>query len=219
MASRLLVMVILTIGLLAAPLAAEAQHSAKGPHIGVLVDLSLSSPNVEAFRQGLRELGYVDGQNLIIEYRSGEGKEERLAKLAAELVQLKVAVIAALDPPAAEAAKNSTRTIPIVMRATSDPVEAGLVASLARPGGNITGLYSIAEELIGKRLELLKEVHPEITRVAVLWNPDWPRATRWFKETESAARALGLQLQSLEVRSAKDFETAFQAASRGRAGA
>jgi putative ABC transport system substrate-binding protein len=207
-----LAVALVSFALLAAPVVGESQQPAKVPHIGVLADLSLSSPNAQAFRQGLRELGYVEGQNLIIEYRSGEGKEDRLAKLAAELVQLKVAVIAALDPPAAEAAKNATRTIPIVMRATSDPVEAGLVASLARPGGNITGLYSIAEELIGKRLELLKEVHPEITRVAVLWNPDWPGATRWFKETESAARGLGLQLQSLEVRSARDFETAFQAA-------
>lgn len=197
---------------------AHAQQPAKVPRIGLLVDGA--SPRVEAFRQGLRELGYVEGQNALIEYRSAAEKGDRLADLAADLVRLRVDVIVAPDPPAARAAKNATRTIPIVMRSSGDPVEAGLVASLARPGGNITGLYSISEELIGKRLELLKEVVPQLSRVAVLWDPDSPGSVHWFRETEAAARSLGVHLQSLEARGSNpDFERVLAVATRGSAGA
>ncbi len=195
---------------------AEAQQSGKIPRIGYL-HLRLD-PSQEAFLQGLRELGYMEGQNIIIYHRSAEGKRDRLPALAAELVRLKVDVIVALSPPTARAAKNTTTTIPIVMRSTSDPVRSGFVASLARPGGNITGLWSISGELIGKRLELLKEVVPGLSRVAVLWKSGRRSGVR-FKKTEVAARALGLQLQFLQVRDPSDFQGAFEAATREQAGA
>ncbi len=170
--------------------------------------------------QGLRELGYAEGQDIVIERRVADGKTERLPGLAAELVRLAVALIVAPDPPSARAATNATRTVPIVMRSSGDPVASGLVASLARPGGNITGVYSIAEELVGKRLELLKEVAPHLSRVAVLWDPDFPGSARWFHEAEVAARSLGLQLQSLEARGpSPDFARALGVATKERAGA
>jgi len=200
---------------------AQAQQTGKVPQIGYLAmgtGGGQSGEAHEAFRQDLRELGYIEGQNIIIEWRFAGGKRDRLPALAAELVRLKVDVIVALNPPAALAAKNTTTTIPIVIRSSSDPVRSGFVASLARPGGNITGLWSISGELIGKRLELLKEVVPGLSRVAVLWKSRRRRGVR-FKKTQVTARALGLQLQSLQVRVPSDFQGAFEAATRERAGA
>ncbi|MGE5306109.1 MAG: ABC transporter substrate-binding protein [Alphaproteobacteria bacterium] len=186
------------------------------PRIGYLQIDSRLGPQVEAFLQGLRELGYVEGKNIVIEYRGDpERREDRLPELAADLVRLKVDVIVALDPPAARAAMGATKTIPIVMRSTADPVQAGFVASLARPGGNITGVTSISADLYGKRLELLKEIILRLSRVAVLRNPG--RSNSDFKAMQSTARALDLQLQSLEVRGPNDFENAFRAAAKARA--
>ncbi len=206
---------VLTLGLLAGPLPTEAQE-AKIPRIGYL---SPGSGRDRAFWQGLRELGYVDGQNIVIVPRGARGKRDRLPALAAELVRLKVDVIVALNPPAARAAKNTTTTIPIVIGSSRDPVRSGFVASLARPGGNITGLWSISGDLIGKRLELLKEVVPGLSRVAVLWKPGRRRSDARFKRTQVTARALGMQLQSLQVHDPSDFQGAFEAATRERAGA
>ncbi len=196
---------------------AEAQQAKKVPRIGWLSVTSGRTPRHDAFRQGLRELGYVEGQNIAIESRFAEQKEDRLAEFAAELVRLKVDVIVALEPPAIRAAKKATGTIPIVMRSTDDPVDTGLIASLARPGGNITGLTSISTELSGKRLELLKEVVSRLSHVAALRNPTAPDAAVKWSEAEVAARSLGLKLQSLDVRSDDDLERAFQAATKGRA--
>jgi putative ABC transport system substrate-binding protein len=204
--------------LFAPSLSADAQQAGKVPRIGYLQIGSRLGSGAEAFLQGLRDLGYVEGKNIVIEYRGDpQRREDRLPEFAADLVRLKVDVIVALDPPAARAAKNATKTIPIVMRSTGDPVQAGFVASLARPGGNITGVTSISTELYGKRLELLKEVIPRLSRVAVLRNPD--RGTNDFKEMQSAVRSLKLQLQSLEVRGPNDFESAFRAAGKARVGA
>jgi len=168
---------------------------------------------VETLRQGLRELGYVEGQNVVIEWRYAEEKVDRLAALAAELVQRQVDVLVAMGgTPVALAAKRATTRIPIVMTNVGDPVETGLVANLARAGGNITGLTTLSPELSGKRLELLKEVVPGLSRVAVLWNPANPSAALQRRETEAAARALGLRVQVLEARGPDDFEGAFKAA-------
>ena len=172
-----------------------------------------------AFRQRLRELGYVDGQNIAFEVRSAEGRAERLPDLAADLVRLKVDVIVAGGTPAPLAAKRATTAIPIVMASAGDPVGSGLVASLARPGGNVTGLSLLVPELGGKRLQLLKEVVPGVSRVAVLWNAANPYPVLVWRQTEAAARALGVHLQSLDVRGPDDLEGAFAAATRGRAGA
>jgi putative ABC transport system substrate-binding protein len=168
----------------------------------------------EALRQGLRDLGYVEGKNFVFEYRYAEGRSERLPGLAADLVRLKVDLIIA-PGDVAKVAREATGTIPIVMMSSDDPVRAGYVASLARPGGNVTGVTFIFDELAGKRLELLKEAVPAITRVAVLWNPT--HVDNEFQEMQAAARTLGLQLQSLELRAPSDLDGAFQAASRGRA--
>ncbi|HEY2990634.1 MAG TPA: ABC transporter substrate-binding protein [Candidatus Binatia bacterium] len=196
---------------------AEAQQPTKIPRIGYLSVGDKLGPRGEQFLQGLREVGYRDGKNIVIEYRGDpDRRESRLPDLAGDLVRLKVDVIVALDPPSAGAAKNATKTIPIVIRTTDDPVRDGLVASLARPGGNITGLYSISAELIGKRLEVLKETVSGLSRVAVLWNPGAKTYAHNFQETEAAARSLGLRLQSLEVRAPKDFENAFRAATKER---
>src|SRR2546422_752034 len=196
---------------------ADAQQPRKVPRIGFLS--SSGNPySVEAFRQGLRDLGYVDGKNIVIEYRHAEGKLDRLPSLVAELVQLKVDVFVSTAEPAIERAKQATKTIPIVMLATFDPVATGIVDSLARPGGNITGISTLARELSSKRLELLKEAVPGISRVALLWNPNEPGTVISFKEYETAARALKIPLQSLEVRGPDpDFEGAFQAAGKGSA--
>jgi putative tryptophan/tyrosine transport system substrate-binding protein len=174
--------------------------------------------HVEAFRQGLRDLGYVEGKNILIEYRYAEGKPDRLLSLVRELVQLKVDIL--VVTAAFRAAKQATKTIPIVMVTTGDPVATGLVDSLARPGGNITGLTRLTRDLSGKRLELLKEAVPRISRVGALWDVDNPGAAISFKEYEAAARALKIQSQSLEVRGPNpDLEGAFHAAAKSRASA
>jgi ABC-type uncharacterized transport system substrate-binding protein len=200
---------------------ADAQQAAKVPRIGYLHGGSARRGiNHNDFFQGLRELSYVEGKNILIEYGLAERKLDRLPVVAAELVGLKVDIIvAAGGTEPALAAKKATKTIPIVFTSVADPISAGLVESLARPGGNITGLSNIAAELSGKRLELLKETNPKFSRVAVLWNPEIQNLTREFKESQAAARALGLQLQSLEVRGPEDFESAFKAAADRRAGA
>ena len=200
---------------------AEAQQPKKIPRIGYFSGNSASadSPRVEAFGQGLRALGHVEGQNIAIEYRYTDGKFERLPDVAAELVGLKVDVLVAVTTNAALAAKNATRTIPIVFMGVSDPIEAELVDSLARPGGNITGLTHIAPVLSGKRLELLKETVPKLSRVAVLWEPQAPGSVTQWKESQLAARELGLQLYSAEVSSADKYEGAFKAAAKARSSA
>jgi putative tryptophan/tyrosine transport system substrate-binding protein len=199
--------------------AQSPQHGAKVPRLGFLeqnqnpVGDSLS----EAFRQGLRELGYVEGENVIIEWRAAGPSPERLSVLAAELVQLPVDLIVVRGNEPAQAAKDASPTIPVVMALAGDPVGTGLVASLAHPGGQVTGLTAIAPQLAGKRLELLKDAVPELSRVGTFWNPSLPPHLPEFDETEIAAAALGLQLQSLEVRSPADFAPAFAATLAERA--
>ena len=211
-------LVILALGVLAAPLAADAQPAGKVPRIGILNPGSPSSIH-DRLREGLRDLGYVEGQNLVIEYRWAEGKDDRLPDLAAELVRLKVDLIVADGTPATLAAKRATSTIPIVMTSTGDPIRTGLVASLARPGGNITGISLFAPEVVGKQLELLKEVVPKLARVAVLRNPDNPVSAFLLREAEVAARVLRVQVQILEVRNTNDFERAFSTMTREHADA
>ena len=215
------VLSILFVVVLLAAVIAVAQQPTKVPRIGYL---STDSPStiaarIEAFRQGLRELGYVEGKNIVIEWRFAEGKAARLPGLAAELVRLKVEVIVTSGPAATRAAKEATVTIPIVMAQDPDPVGNGLVASLAQPGGNITGLSTFAPEISGKRLELVKEIVPKLSRVAVLGSSTTPGNVQARRETELAARALGVELQYLDVRGAKDIEPAFRAATKGRADA
>ena len=200
------------------PRAVDGQQVGNVPQIGYLVTGSLESSVVQrvadAFRQGLRERGYVEGQNIVIEYRGADGNIERFPGLAAELVSLKVAVIVVANTPAAHAAQQVTTTIPVVVPVMGDPVGDGLVASLARPGGNITGLTFLGPELVPKRMELLKEALPGISRVVVLWHPgaNSERATKvMFRETEAAARALALQLRFADVRSADEIDRAFSA--------
>ena len=194
----------------------EAQQPKKVPRIGHLT-ISPSGPRQELFRQGLRELGYVEGQNIIIESRSAGGKQERGRALADELVRLKVDVIVTGGPGATRVAKEATSTIPIVMTQDNDPVGNGFVASLARPGANITGLSNLAAELSGKRLELLKEAVPTLARVAVLGSPAAQSYAESLKETKLAADALKLLLQYIDVSGPKDIEPAFRAAGTGRA--
>jgi len=217
---RLLGSIALALGILAAPPAPAAQQAAKVPRIGFLSSLSPTDNAhlLEAFRQGLFELDYVEGQNIAIEYRFGEGRPERLPPLAAELVRLKVDVIVTGGPPAPEAAKQATSTIPIVFAVTGDPVAEGLVASIARPGGNITGLASIAPELVGKQLEMLKEVAPKVSRVAVLQNPSHQGHPATLRQAEGAARALGVRLHILQARTPPEIEAAFAAMRSQRAG-
>jgi putative ABC transport system substrate-binding protein len=192
---------------------AEAQQPKKVPRIGLLVPFSASSdsPRRDAFLQGLRDLGYVEGKNIAIEYRYTEGELDRLPELAAELVRLNVDVIVTAAISSVRAAKKATATIPIVFASVGEAVDSGLVSSLARPGGNATGLTFLAPELDGKRLELLKEAFPKITRVAFLWRVPAARADL-FKEAEVVAKALGLRLQSLVVKGPDDFESVFKAA-------
>ena len=202
------------LGLLAAPLPTEAQQAKKVYRIGYLKNGRISR-NEEAFLEGLRKLGYVEGQNIVIEWRPAKGKLDRLPQLAAELVRLKVDCIVAIGLGPTGTAKRATTTIPIVMgNASGDPVQHGLVASLARPGGNVTGVISVSSDLAGKRLEILKETLPKLSRVAILWIPTSPSAAYHFRETEVAARKLGVQLQSLEVRRADDIEKAFRTAGK-----
>src|SRR5712692_7420435 len=201
------------VGLLAVPLAAEAQQAAKVARIGFLAGNLAASPHPpEAFRQGLRDLGYVEGRNVVIEYRDAEGKLERLPALAAELLALKVDVIfAAGGTRAALAAKQATRTLPIVFAGAADPVTSGLVTSLARPGGNVTGLSNLAPELVGKGLELLTQAVPGVSRVAILWQLgaiDERTEKDRLKQADVAARALGVRLQVVEVRGPADIDRA-----------
>jgi len=200
---------------------AEAQQPKKVLRIGFLSTNPLSSvaARTEAFRQGLRELGYVEGKNIIIEWRDADGKLDRLSERAAELVRLKVDVIVTAAPAPTRATKEATVTIPIVMAFDNDPVGNGFVASLARPGGNITGLSTYYPETTGKQLELLKEIVPNLSRVAVLGTSTVPGNEQTLKETELVARALGVKLQYLEIQDPQNIENVFRAASKGRAGA
>jgi putative ABC transport system substrate-binding protein len=209
-------------GLLAASRVAHAQPAGKVHRIGYLGSGSITSnPHLPgAFRQGLRELGWIEGQNIVIEYRFADGRLDRLPALAAEIVGLKVDIIAASPTPAALAAKNATGTIPIVFTSVPDPVGLGLVASLARPGGNVTGLtYSVGFNIFGKDLELLKEAVPKARRVAVLSNPASPSQPLTMSEIRDAARSLGLQLLLVEARRPGDFDGAFAAMAKERVGA
>ncbi|HSE85960.1 MAG TPA: ABC transporter substrate-binding protein [Candidatus Binatia bacterium] len=211
--------ILVAVILLAVAVTTEAQQLKKIAKIGYLLPSTPAAAAhlLEAFRQGLRELGYVEGKTLVLELRYGEAKTERLPELARELVGLKVDVIVTATDVAIAAVKRETQTIPIVMGNSSDPVGTGFVASLARPGGNITGLTSISPELSGKRLELLREVVPGLSRVAFIWNPDVRGAVLDYKETEGAASSLHMQLQSVEVSRAEDFDRAFSAITKARA--
>ena len=208
----------LTGGLLTAPLAAEGQQAAKIPRIGCLFATTQAkgAPFANAFRQGLRELGYVEKQTVVVEFRSADARSERLPELAHELVIIKSDVIVATNDVSIAAAKRETQTIPIVMAFSSDPVRTGFVASLARPGGNVTGLCTISPELSGKRLALLKEAVPGLSRVAFLWNPEARGHLIDYQETEGAARSLHLELQSIEVSRVEDLDRALSALTKGR---
>ena len=213
--------ILIVVVLLAVAVIAEAQQPKKVPRIGFLGASSASvlAARIEAFRQGLRDLGYVEGKNIVIEWRSAEGKLDRLPALAAELVRLKVDVIVTTGPAPTRPAKEATSTIPIVMAFDNDPVGNGFVASLARPGGNITGLSTLAPEISGKQLEVLKEIVPRLSRVAVLGSSTTPGNAQSLKETELAAGAFGVKVQYLDVRDPKDIDTAFRATGKGRADA
>jgi len=215
--------ILVAVVLLAVAVIVEAQQPGKIPLIGYVSatgDPSNPGPNVEGFRRGLRDFGYIEGKNILIEYRYVEGKGDRNPSLVAELVQLKVDVLVVGGPGGIRAANQATKTIPIVLVTQEDPVAAGYIDSLARPGGNITGLTRLTRELSGKRLELLTEVVPKMSRVGVLWeSPNRGILVSGFKDYEAPARALQLQLQLLEVRGANDFEGAFRAAAKGRANA
>ena len=199
----------------------EAQQPAKIPRIGILggASASANARRMEGFHQGLRELGYVEGKNIVIEQRWAEGKLDRLRALAAELARLKVDIIVSAGPTVTRVAKEATVTIPIVMGFDDDPVGSGFVASLARPGGNITGLSALSPELSGKQLELLKEIIPKLSRVAVIGSSTHPGTVQSIKEMELAAAAFKVQLQNIDVLDPKDLETAFGAASKGNADA
>ncbi len=216
--------VALGLGFLAPPLAAVAQQPGKVYRIGVLVNVSPTTPEIvrlwEAFAEGMRERGYIEGQNFVIERRSTEGRVERSPSHAAELVSLKVDLIVAVGTPTALAAKQATSAIPIVMMYVVDPVEAGIVDSLARPGGNVTGVaFGAGLEIVGKYLELLKEAVPKVSRVAVLSNPASSLNAAYLRETQAAARVLGVTLQFYEVRDPNEFEGAFTTMTKARAGA
>jgi putative tryptophan/tyrosine transport system substrate-binding protein len=204
-------------GALAAPLAAEAQQASKMSRIGFLSPLAGPSPPTEAFLQGLRDLGYVEGQSIVIEYRWAGRSFDQAQKQASELVNLKVDVIFAPAPPSTQAAKEATRTIPIVFAVSGDPVAEGLVASLGQPGGNITGLTSIGSDVIGKQMEMLRDVVPKLTRVAVLENPNNHAHPRMVRQAEEAVRVMGLQLQILKARNPAEIEGAFGAVANQRA--
>jgi putative ABC transport system substrate-binding protein len=216
-------MAMFTGSIVVAPFATEAQQAAKVARIGYLAaNLAANRHLHEAFLQGLRDLGYVEGRNVVIEHRSAEGKLERLPALAAELVALRVDVILAGGTPQALAAKQATKTIPVVFAGVGDPAGSGLVTSLARPGGNVTGLSILAPELVGKCLEQLKQAVPGVSRVAVLWQPRGlgeRTEKEMLKEAEVAARALGVRPQFVEARGPADFERAFSDMTRARAGA
>jgi putative ABC transport system substrate-binding protein len=204
----------ITVGLLGAPLAAEAQPAGRVWRIAVLGNEN--NPPWEGFRQGLRDLGYVEGRNVTMEWRWSEGKTDRFPGLAMELVALKPDVIVASGTQAVRAAKQATSAIPIVMTTSSYPDKIGLVDSLSHPGGNVTGLNNVGPELSGKKLGLLKEIAPKVSRVAVFWNPDSPVEPLTVKELLTAAPAVGVEIQSVEVRSPDDFPAAFAALSSSR---
>jgi putative ABC transport system substrate-binding protein len=207
------------VALLICAVPAQAQQKTNVPRIGYLAASTISAGSRAAVHQGLRKLGYIEGQNIKTEYRYAEGKFERLPILAAELVRLKVDVILTAGSTATRAAKEATNTIPIVMLQDNDPVASGFVASLARPGGNITGLSTLRPEISGKRLELLKEIVPGLARVGVLGASDNPGNAQALAEVEAAAATIKVQLQYLDIRSAKDIEPAFREARKGGAGA
>ena len=210
----------LTLSLLVAPLATRAQPPTPVHRIGVLSSMTRERDrNAKAFLEGMRALGYVEGQNLLREYRGAAGQYERLPALAAELVRLKVDVLLAVITPAALAAKDATTTIPIVMLGVGDPVGSGLVASLARPGGNVTGVTSLSIDLVGKQLEFLKNVLPTVSRVAILWNPTTPVHALTLLEAEMAAQRLGVQLHLVEAGGPDAFDSAFAAMTSTHAGA
>jgi putative tryptophan/tyrosine transport system substrate-binding protein len=212
-------LMLVALALLALGALAEAQQPVRVPHIGFLSASSLaaSAARIGAFRQGLRELGYVEGKNIVIEFRSAQGEQDRLPALVAELIRLKIDVIVSAGPAVTRSAKQATTTIPIVMASDDDPVGSGFVASLARPGGNITGLATYGPEISGKQLELLKDTVPKLTRVGVLGDVIRPGTAQALNEINVAANALGVKLQYLEVRGTKDIETAFGAAGKERA--
>jgi putative ABC transport system substrate-binding protein len=220
MSGKIFVCLLITALLTTAP-PAEAQQPVSIPRIGFVSNTTPSAvaARMEAFRLGLRELGYVEGKNIVIEYRHSEGKPDRLAALVAELVRLKFDTIVTSGPSVTRAAKKTTSTIPIVFAQEGDPVGSGLVASLARPGGNVTGLSTFSPELHGKRLEILKEVLPNLARVAVLGTSTVEGHALFLKEQEPAARALRVQLQYLDLLNSRDIEIAFRTANKGRADA
>jgi ABC-type uncharacterized transport system substrate-binding protein len=220
MKSKLLFCLLITVLLITGSVEAQ-QPTGKIPRIGYLTAAPLSglAKQTDAFRQGLRALGYVEGKNIILEVRSSDGNSDALRELAVGLVQLKVDVIVTAGPGSTRPAKEATNTIPIVMAQDNDPVANGFVASLARPGGNITGLSSLATELSGKRLELLKEIVPRLSRVAVFGSSTTPGNAQILREVELAAGAIGVKLQYLDVLSPKDIETAFREAGKARADA
>jgi len=209
-------MTALAFSLVVAPLTTDAQQAGKVPRIGFLSPGNATSAPNEAFRQGLRELGYVEGQNLVVEYRWADGDTARLPALAAELVRLRVDVLVAATNPAVLAARQATSTIPIVFAASSDPVGTGLVASLAHPGGNVTGLSLVAPELSGKRLQLLRETLPQLARVALLWNSGDPGMADRVTETKAAARQLGVTLHVEWVRDLAGLDRAFATLAQAR---
>jgi len=208
----------MTLGLLTAPLVAEAQEAAKVYRIGVLetTSVALNTVNLDGLRQGLRELGYVEGRNFVIEYRSADGRPERFAALATDLARQNVDLILTRGTPAVQAAKRATDAIPIVMLGSGDALGSGVVAGLAHPGGNVTGLTSIDTDIIGKRLELLKQAIPRIRRIAVLQNMSNSAVTHQWRVTEVPARSLGLQVQLVDVRRFDDLERGFDTATRHR---
>jgi putative tryptophan/tyrosine transport system substrate-binding protein len=219
--SRKLLLGVLAILFLAPVYLARAQQPTKIPRIGFLGggSASANAGRIEAFRQGLRELGYVEGKNVVIEHRWADGKLDRLPALASELVRLKVDIIVSAGPTVTRVAKEATVTIPIVMGFDDDPVGSGFVASLARPGGNITGLSALSPELSGKQLELLKEITPRLSRVAVVGSSTHPGTAQSLKELELATAVLKVQLQNLDILDPKEIEATFRAASKGRADA
>jgi putative tryptophan/tyrosine transport system substrate-binding protein len=214
---KTIVAIVLAAATLACVQSAEAQKPARIPRVGYLISAAGISAQYDAFRQGLRDLGYAEGKNIAIEFRSGESSSQ-LADLASELARLKVDVIVA-QGAAATPAKTAAGAVPIVFGTSGDPVEGGYVASLARPGGNMTGITFLAFELVGKRLELLKEVGPTISRVALLANPGHPGEQRELSETQNTAQSLGATLQYLQVKASKDFDRAFEAVSNQQASA
>jgi putative tryptophan/tyrosine transport system substrate-binding protein len=213
-------LITLALALLVAPLASEAQPPLQVPRVGYLLGATREQePFLEEFLEAMRALGYVEGQNLLMEYRAAAGHYERLPALAAELVRLPVDVLLVVITPAALAAKDATTTIPVVMMGVGDPVGSGLVASLARPGGNITGVTSVSPDLVEKQLEFLKAALPTVSRVAVLWNPANPAHALRVPEADVAAQRLGVQLHRVEARGPDAFDRAFAAMTRAHVGA